>query len=113
VRIITVNDELLAYGREVAAALEAKGIRLHLDQRSEKLGFKIRDAELNKVPVVMVLGAKEREAKSVSVRWRKKGDMGVMSLDNAIALVLEAATVPKPDRVKFIRQETAVGASHS
>ncbi|MEZ0313219.1 MAG: threonine--tRNA ligase [Myxococcota bacterium] len=113
VRLITINDELLGYGREIQAALEEKSIRVHLDERSEKLGFKIRDAELNKVPVVMVLGAKEREARSVSVRWRKKGDLGVMPLDKSIQLVLDAATVPKPDRAKFVRKENLVGASHS
>ncbi len=95
-RVITINDELLGYGREVVKALEDKGIRVHLDERSEKLGFKIRDAELNKIPVVMVLGAKEREAKSVSIRWRKKGDLGVKPLDEAVALVLDAAVVPTP-----------------
>ena len=97
VRIITINDELLDYGRKVQSALEEKGIRVHLDERSEKLGFKIRDAELNKVQVVMVLGAKERDAGAVSVRWRKKGDLGTMPLDNALTLVLDAAKIPRSE----------------
>ena len=96
VRVITINDELLDYGREVTRALEAKGIRVHLDERSEKLGFKIRDAELNKIPIVMVLGAKERDARAVSIRWRKKGDLGAKPLDEALALVLDAAVIPTP-----------------
>lgn len=96
VRVITINDELLDYGRKVQSALEERGLRVHLDERSEKLGFKIRDAELNKVAVVMVLGAKERDAGAVSVRWRKKGDLGSMPLDQALQLVADAAQVPTP-----------------
>jgi len=93
-RVLTVNDELLPYGKEIALALKEKGIRVTLEERNEKLGFKIREAELNKVPFVLVLGAKEREAKAVSLRWRKKGDQGQMPLDQAISLMLEAAALP-------------------
>jgi threonyl-tRNA synthetase len=93
-RVLTVNDELLPYGREVTAALRARGVRVSLEERNEKLGFKIREAELAKVPFVLVLGNKEREAHQVSLRWRKKGDRGQMPLDQAISLVLEAATLP-------------------
>lgn len=93
-RVLTVNDELLPYGREVTAALRARGVRVSLEERNEKLGFKIREAELAKVPFVLVLGNKELEARAVSLRWRKKGDQGQMPLDQAISLVLEAATLP-------------------
>ncbi len=99
VRIITVNDALLDYGGEVRGKLKRAGVRVTLDERSEKLGFKIRDAELHKVPVVLVLGEKERTAGGVSVRWRKKGDLGQMPLDQAIAVVLEAAAVPQPGEI--------------
>ncbi len=96
VRVLTVNDELLDYGREVTAALVARGLRVQLEERSEKLGFKIRDAELHKVPFVIVLGKKERDAHVVSVRARFKGDLGQMSLDQAFSLMLEAAALPSP-----------------
>ena len=95
-RVVTVNDELLPYGREVVAALKEKGLRAHLELRSEKLGFKIRDAELHKIPFVLVLGNKEREARAASLRQRKKGDLGQMPLDRAISLMLEAAALPAP-----------------
>jgi threonyl-tRNA synthetase len=93
-RVLTVNDELLPYGREVVAALRERGLRVALEERNEKLGFKIREAELAKVPFVLVLGQKEREARAVSLRWRKQGDKGQMPLDQAISLMLEAAALP-------------------
>jgi threonyl-tRNA synthetase len=93
-RVLTVNDELLAYGREITALLRERGLRVTLEERNEKLGFKIREAELAKVPFVLVAGNKEREARAVSVRWRKKGDQGQMPLDRAISLMLEAAALP-------------------
>ncbi len=96
VRVVTVNDELLAYGREVTAALAEAGLRVHLEERGDKLGAKIRDAELMKVPFVAVLGNKEKEAKAVALRARKRGDLGQMPLDRAKALVLEAAALPAP-----------------
>jgi threonyl-tRNA synthetase len=99
VRVVTVNDDLLAYGEEVVTGLRQAGLRATLDRRSEKLGFKIRAAELGKVPVVFVLGQKEREAKAASVRWRKKGDLGQMSLDQATSTVLEAAAIPQPGAI--------------
>ena len=93
-RVVTVNDELLAYGRDVVEALRARGIRAALEERNEKLGFKIREAELAKIPFVLVVGAKEQEARAVSLRWRKRGDQGQMPLDRAISLMLEAAALP-------------------
>lgn len=95
-RVIAVNDDLLPYAQQVGQQLFEQGIRVHVDHRSEKLGFKIRDAELHKIPVVLVVGAKEREAHAVSVRWRKQGDLGQMQLDHAISKMLEAAAMPKP-----------------
>ncbi|MCK5688359.1 threonine--tRNA ligase, partial [Myxococcota bacterium] len=96
VRILSINDDLLTYAYEVADKLAAKGLRVKVDQRSEKLGFKIRDAELKKIQAIMVVGAKEAESGQVSVRWRKKGDLGQMDLDQAANLVLEAAAMPVP-----------------
>jgi threonyl-tRNA synthetase len=109
VRVITVNDGFLDYAREVARAFDARGIRVQIDERSEKLGFKIRDAELHKVPIVAVLGQKEQDARAVSLRWRKKGDAGQQSLDQAIQTVLEAAAVPTPGEGLLGRVERGFG----
>lgn len=96
-RIITINEAMLPYAQEVKTAFHKMGLRVHVDHRNEKLGFKIRDAEIHKIPLVAVIGAKEAEARSVSLRWRKKGDMGQQPLDQAIRSVLDAAAVPLPD----------------
>lgn len=108
-RVITVNDDLLPYGREVASRFDKLGVRVKLDERSEKLGFKIRDAELHKIPIVAVIGQKEKDAHSVSLRWRKKGDLGLMSLDQAVKNVLDAAAVPGPGEVLLSRVERSLG----
>ena len=95
-RVIAVSDELIPYAEQVRGQLLARGLRVKVDYRNEKLGFKIRDAELGKVPVVLVVGKKEQESQTVSLRWRKRGDLGQMSLDQSITLMLEAAAVPSP-----------------
>lgn len=105
VRVVTITDDLLDYGRQVAQALRDQGIRVGLDERSEKLGFKIREAELQKIPITMVIGQKEKDAGAVSLRMRKKGDMGQMPLDPAIRLVLDAAAVPSPGEHLLKRME--------
>ena len=64
------------YARKVYARLEAAGLRAHLDDRNEKVNLKIREAQLQKVPFMLVIGDREAEADSVSVRHRKHGDMG-------------------------------------
>jgi threonyl-tRNA synthetase len=102
-RIITLSDDVVPFGREVQAALFDKGVRVELDKRSEKLGYKIRDAELQKIPFVLVIGEKERAARAVAVRQRKKGDLGQMPLDASLSLVLDAATVPKPGEALLAR----------
>ncbi|RYF05486.1 MAG: threonine--tRNA ligase, partial [Deltaproteobacteria bacterium] len=93
-RIITVNEAVKGYAETVRRAFHRVGLRVHVDQRNEKLGFKIREAEIQKVPLVAVLGAKEAEGGTVSLRWRKKGDAGQQPLDQAIRSVLDAAAVP-------------------
>lgn len=95
-RVLTVNDSLLEFGEQVAQQCAARGLRVALDRRSEKLGFKIRDAELQKIPFVAVVGNKEQDAGAVSLRARKGGDKGQMPLDQAIQFMLEAAATPEP-----------------
>jgi threonyl-tRNA synthetase len=107
-KIITVNEAVAAYAEEVRAACAAAGLRVELDARHESLGFKIREAELRKTPVVAVLGGKEADSRSVSLRWRKKGDSGQQPLDQAIRSVLDAAAVPLPDAA-FLQRLQAEG----
>jgi threonyl-tRNA synthetase len=77
VRLVPISEKVNEYGAELLAQLKAAGVRATLDEHSDKLGAKIRRAELEKIPYTLVLGAKEAEAKSVSVRSRARGDEGV------------------------------------
>src|SRR5512134_1252000 len=74
--VVPVTERHQAYAREVGEALRAKGVRVHVDDRNEKLGYRIREAQVQKVPYMLVVGDKEVEAKSVSVRHRQAGDLG-------------------------------------
>lgn len=91
VRILPVSDKFIDYSKEIEAKLRQNGIRVELDGRDEKLGFKIRDARLNKVPFMVILGDKEKSVGGLSVRMRDaeedKQDLGAMSLEEFVALV--------------------------
>jgi threonyl-tRNA synthetase len=78
VRLVPISDKQLDYAQAVLAQLQAAGARAAVDAHSDKLGAKIRRAELEKIPYTLVIGAKEAEAQSVSVRSRARGDEGVM-----------------------------------
>ena len=88
VKILTIVEKHIPYAEQVKARLEEKGIRVELDGRNEKIGFKIREAQLEKVPYMLVLGDKEAETGNVAVRSRKEGDMGSMPLDGFIEKIL-------------------------
>ncbi|MDR1579500.1 MAG: threonine--tRNA ligase, partial [Synergistaceae bacterium] len=81
VKIIQVKPELEPYALKIEETLRAIGVRFERDARDEKLGKKIRDAQLEKVPYMLVIGAKEAENGSVSVRTRADGDIGTKSAD--------------------------------
>ena len=83
--IIPINDRQMDYVREVADALRAEDIRVKIDSASETLGNRIRKAETEKTPYILVIGDKEVEAKTVSVRRQGKGDMGTMGIEDLIA----------------------------
>lgn len=89
VRVLPVSDKFMDYGREIADALKAKHIRVELDERNEKLGYKIREARKDRIPYMLIVGAKEEEQKMVSVRKRdaeeKKQDLGMMRLEDFCA----------------------------
>ncbi len=91
--VLPVSEKFLDYASKVAAALAAAGFRTHLDDRNEKLQAKIRDAQLQKVPYMLVVGGKEADAGTVSVRHRSKGDLGPQPLqDFLVALRQEVET---------------------
>ena len=89
VKLLAVADRHLDYVYEVKKALEAQGMRVEVDGRSEKIGYKIREAQLEKVPYMFVVGDKDVEAQTVSVRHRKDGDLGAMKLEDFIAMAKE------------------------
>jgi len=80
VAVIPVSQNFLDYASEVKKALRSKGIRVELDERNEKVGYKIRDWETQKVPYMLIVGEKEVAESQVSVRKHKSGDLGKMSL---------------------------------
>ncbi|HTX65302.1 MAG TPA: threonine--tRNA ligase [Opitutaceae bacterium] len=81
VRVLPISDKVGVYAHEVAGRLKAGGFRVGLDEHADKLGAKIRRAEVEKVPYALVIGGKEAEARAVAVRSRARGDEGVMPLD--------------------------------
>src|ERR1700686_1752433 len=84
VEICPVSEKVADYARHVTETLKRHGFRVHLDDRNEKLPAKIRDAQLQKTPYMLVLGSKESEAGTVSVRHRTKGDLGPKPLPEVI-----------------------------
>ena len=99
VRVLPISEKVGDYAREVVARLKAGGFRTTLDEHSDKLGAKIRRAEVEKVPYALVLGPKEAEAKAVAVRSRAKGDEGVMPFDAYVQkLRTEVTTRALPEK---------------
>lgn len=85
VRILPISEKFHAYGKEILAELKKNGILATMDERSEKIGYKIREARLEKLPYMLVIGANEEESRTVSVRKRgEDGDLGSMELDTFI-----------------------------
>jgi threonyl-tRNA synthetase len=76
IEVCPVSEKVIDYAKHVTDTLKRHGVRVHLDDRNEKLPAKIRDAQLQKIPYMLVVGAKEAEAGTVSVRHRAKGDLG-------------------------------------
>ena len=99
VRVLPISEKYADYAKEVEAELKKNGILTTVDNRAEKIGFKIREARLNKLPYMIVVGEKERDDKTVSVRSRFAGDEGVKPLDEFISQITEEI------RTKKIREE--------
>ncbi|MFZ5967971.1 MAG: threonine--tRNA ligase [Bacillota bacterium] len=87
VKILPIADKFLPYAQSIAEALENEDIRVELDDRNEKIGYKIREAQLEKVPYMLIIGEKEMEAGVISVRARDKGDLGSQELKMFIGQV--------------------------
>ncbi|HNC72889.1 MAG TPA: threonine--tRNA ligase [Chitinophagales bacterium] len=87
ISILPISDKFLAYAESVAATLKAKGFRVKLDERAEKIGKKIRDAEMMKIPYMTVIGEKEVENQQISVRKHGKGDLGAFSIEDFAVLL--------------------------
>eukprot|EP01012_Entosiphon_sulcatum_P011685 TRINITY_DN17180_c0_g1_i1.p1 TRINITY_DN17180_c0_g1~~TRINITY_DN17180_c0_g1_i1.p1 ORF type:complete len:648 (+),score=144.29 TRINITY_DN17180_c0_g1_i1:62-2005(+) len=101
IRLVPISDKLNDYARAFLARLKTEGFRATIDEHSDKLGGKIRRAELDKVPYTLVMGYKEAETQSVSVRSRARGDEGVMTLDAYVAkLKAEVSARALPDKKK-------------
>ena len=88
VKILPVSEKFADYAEKVSDALKEAGVRVETDDRSEKLGYKIRSAQMEKVPYMLIVGEKEVEGECVSVRRRDEGDIGSMSVDEFAKLVL-------------------------
>ncbi|QSZ27881.1 threonine--tRNA ligase [Aceticella autotrophica] len=89
VKILPISDKQLDYAQNVYEILINNGIRVELDDRNEKIGYKIREAQLKKIPYMLIVGDKEVEAGTVSIRARKGGDLGSKSLQEFLADVLK------------------------
>ena len=89
VKILPITDRVIGYAKEIEGKLKELNIRCEVDGRNEKVGYKIREAQLEKVPYMVVVGDKEAENSLISVRNRKDGDLGTMSLDDFKAKLLD------------------------
>lgn len=89
IKILPISDKFLAYAKEAEAILKKEGLRCEVDEKAEKIGYKIRTAQMEKIPYMLVIGEKEMNAGNVSVRSRDRGDLGSMSMEQLLALLQE------------------------
>lgn len=89
VKVMSLTDRTVDYVKKIVDELKRAGIRAEADIRSEKIGYKIREAQLEKIPYMFIVGDKEAEEQTVSVRSRKDGDLGAMKLDDIKAKLVE------------------------
>jgi threonyl-tRNA synthetase len=89
IRVLPISDDQNEYAQKCVEAFKEKGVRVTLDDRSEQIGGKIRDAETDKVPYMLIVGAKEQEAGTVSVRRHRKGDIGTFTFSDFLSDTLK------------------------
>lgn len=87
VKILPISERFHDYAQQLESTLANAGVRVETDQRNEKIGYKIREAQLQKIPYMLIVGEKEMESGNVSVRSREKGDVGSMSIDEFAAMM--------------------------
>ena len=89
VQIIPVSEKYFDYAEKIKNIFETNGLRVEADFRNEKLGYKIREAQMEKVPYMIIVGEKEEAENTVSVRSRKDGDIGSKSVEEFIEMINE------------------------
>ena len=89
VKILPITDRTVEYSNQIMEKLDEYGVRAEVDARNEKIGFKIREAQMQKIPYMLVIGDKEAEEGTVAVRSRKEGDLGAQPLADFIAKITE------------------------
>ena len=92
--VLSITEDHAAYAQNVAQLLKGAGLRVDMDIRNEKIGYKIRESTLQRIPIMLVVGAKERETSSLALRSREGEDLGVLPVDEAIELLLTKAEAP-------------------
>ncbi len=97
VKILPIADAHHDYAQDVCALLRENGVRVEVDTRNEKIGYKIREAQMSKVPYMLVIGGKEVEEGTVSVRARRAADMGAMTKDAFLEMILDEIKTKKKD----------------
>ncbi len=88
VKVIPISDKYKTYAKKIITLLKLAGIRTDIDERNEKMGYKIREAEMKKIPYMFIVGEKEAACESVSVRKHKEGDLGLITFDKALENLL-------------------------
>ena len=88
-KILPITEKQNEYAKKVAAALTEKGVRVTVDDRNEKIGYKIREAQMDKVPYMLVVGEKEATDNLVAVRRRDKGDTGAVPVDEFVKTIVK------------------------
>ncbi|MDP3682555.1 MAG: His/Gly/Thr/Pro-type tRNA ligase C-terminal domain-containing protein, partial [Ignavibacteria bacterium] len=87
--VVPISQNYVHYASEITKILKERGIRTELDERSEKVGYKIRDWETQKVPYMIIVGEKEEQQKVISVRKHKQGDLGTFQIENFLTQLEE------------------------
>lgn len=85
--VLPISDDYLGYAKKVCESLKAENLRVSVDERNEKIGFKIREAETKKIPYMLIVGKEEVTNNAVAVRQRKKGDLGKFNLDEFVSKI--------------------------
>jgi threonyl-tRNA synthetase len=92
--VLSITEEYGAYAQDVAQLLRGGGLRVEADVRNEKIGYKIREHTLQRIPFLMVVGSKERDSGTIAIRSRDGQDLGVLPLEHAVTLLLHETQAP-------------------